>query len=361
MTENLHGNVKTNNVSKTRENCATRPTYKGRRLHLKTVVMEFYIYDLATAATIVTARAGEGAACLLFTSDCPQKCTHTTGSTTPDIWKITILSRHCARHYSGSCLKLDVLRIVNSLHNNSYQILPGVSLKFGRAKGGGGGAGGKGQVPLEVVRSIAQENETAEFDKYFYEKIKSQLNSASIHFRLFDDNPATGKTLDTSIWSDLYKTIRGRKKNQGMKNALKNAGMVAGSTLLVMSMKTIMAFSVKAFMAAMLSLLISALQMRKGHGHGAGYTHGSTTYEIIAKPMISHTSSIAVEPHHVEAVSEAQAGGDHYRRSQYFDALDYEPQYGVPRPVPIPVSHYSAAHGHPGSGVVYHAQVNTIN
>ena len=122
-----------------------------------------------------------------------------------------ILSRHCARHYSGSCLKLDVLRIVNSLHNNSYQILPGISLKFGRAKGGGGGAGGKGQVPLEVVRSIAQENETAEFDKYFYEKIKSQLNSASIHFRLFDDNPAPGKTLDTSIWSDLYKTIRGKK------------------------------------------------------------------------------------------------------------------------------------------------------
>ncbi|CAH0388349.1 unnamed protein product [Bemisia tabaci] len=244
---------------------------------------------------------------------------------------------------------------MRSQYQMLIKILPGISLKFGRAKGGGGGAGGKGQVPLEVVRSIAQENETAEFDKYFYEKIKSQLNSASIHFRLFDDNPATGKTLDTSIWSDLYKTIR------GMKNALKNAGMVAGSTLLVMSMKTIMAFSVKAFMAAMLSLLISALQMRKGHGHGAGYTHGSTTYEIIAKPMISHTSSIAVEPHHVEAVSEAQAGGDHYRRSQYFDALDYEPQYGVPRPVPIPVSHYSAAHGHPGSGVVYHAQVNTIN
>lgn len=79
MTENLHGDVKTNDVSKTRKNCATRPTYRRRRLHLKTVVMEFYIYDLATAATIVTARAVEGAACLLFTSDCPQKCTLTTG------------------------------------------------------------------------------------------------------------------------------------------------------------------------------------------------------------------------------------------------------------------------------------------
>lgn len=64
------------------------------------------------------------------------------------------------------------------------------------------------------------------------------------------------------------------------------AGWVTGAMLLALGMKAIAVLAGKALMTALMSLMLSALASFRGGGHSEPK---STTYEIVTKPVYSHS------------------------------------------------------------------------
>lgn len=97
---------------------------------------------------------------------------------------------------------------------------------------------------------------------------------------------------------------RGKKKYM---NSLLMAGWMSGATLLALTMKTIAILSGKALLAALLSLMLSVISaFGKGHAETK-----STTYEIITKPIVSHSHSADVHEGHASELNPTYA----YKRS----------------------------------------------
>lgn len=89
------------------------------------------------------------------------------------------------------------------------------------------------------------------------------------------------------------------------------AGWVTGAMLLALGMKAIAVLAGKALMTALMSLLLSALASFRGHGHGHAEPK-STTYEIVTKPVYTHShTAAAVDDAHAAATQNNPA----YRRS----------------------------------------------
>jgi len=86
----------------------------------------------------------------------------------------------------------------------------------------------------------------------------------------------------------------GRGKKQKYAQSILLAGWVTGAMLLALGMKTIAVLAGKALMTALMSLLLSALASFRGHGHSEPK---STTYEIVTKPVYSHSHSTAEDTH----------------------------------------------------------------
>lgn len=92
------------------------------------------------------------------------------------------------------------------------------------------------------------------------------------------------------------------------------AGWMSGATLLALTMKTIAILSGKAMLAALLSLMLSVISAFSKHHHGE---LKSTTYEIITKPIVSHSHSTDIHEAHASDLSPAYA----YKRSIPPDVL----------------------------------------
>lgn len=117
-----------------------------------------------------------------------------------------VLMKKCLHRYTMTCLKLDLVRLIDRLGTaRAYQLVPGVSLV--RASDGNqttvpsGGGGGHhhqqnqhhhqhhhhGGIPPDVVRSLVRGNDSAdELDGYLMEKVDAYLNSLSISVKLVD-------------------------------------------------------------------------------------------------------------------------------------------------------------------------------
>lgn len=119
-----------------------------------------------------------------------------------------VLMKKCLHRYTMTCLKLDLVRLIDRLGTaRAYQLVPGVSLVRAAdgnqttIPGGGGGGGGQhhqqnqhhrqhqhhGGIPPDVVRSLVRGNDSAdELDGYLMEKVDAYLNSLSISVKLVD-------------------------------------------------------------------------------------------------------------------------------------------------------------------------------
>lgn len=87
------------------------------------------------------------------------------------------------------------------------------------------------------------------------------------------------------------------------------AGWMSGATLLALTMKTIAILSGKALLAALLSLMLSVISAFSGKGHAE---HKSATYEIITKPIITHSHATDVREAHPSEINPTYAT---YKRS----------------------------------------------
>lgn len=116
-----------------------------------------------------------------------------------------MLTKKCLHQYTVTCLKLDLIRLVDRLGTaRAYQLVPGVSLV--RATDGNQTATtgnnrnhqqqqqhhhhyrGSG-LPPDVVRSLVRGNDSAdELDGYLMEKVGAYLNSLSISVKLVDSS-----------------------------------------------------------------------------------------------------------------------------------------------------------------------------
>lgn len=100
----------------------------------------------------------------------------------------------------------------------------------------------------------------------------------------------------------------GRGKKQKYAQSILLAGWVTGAMLLALGMKAIAVLAGKALMTALMSLLLSGLaSFRGGGGHSEPK---STTYEIVTKPVYSHSHSTADDTH-----SAGSQNNPTYRRS----------------------------------------------
>lgn len=113
-----------------------------------------------------------------------------------------VLMKKCLHRYTMTCLKLDLVRLIDRLGTaRAYQLVPGVSLV--RASDGnhttvnGGHHPQQNQhhqqhhhhsgIPPDVVRSLVRGNDSAdELDGYLMEKVDAYLNSLSISVKLVD-------------------------------------------------------------------------------------------------------------------------------------------------------------------------------
>lgn len=95
-----------------------------------------------------------------------------------------------------------------------------------------------------------------------------------------------------TITSDCF---TGRGKKQKYAQSILLAGWVTGAMLLALGMKAIAVLAGKALMTALMSLLLSGLaSFRGGGGHSEPK---STTYEIVTKPVYSHSHATAEDAH----------------------------------------------------------------
>lgn len=112
-----------------------------------------------------------------------------------------VLMKKCLHRYTMTCLKLDLVRLIDRLGTTrAYRLVPGVSLVRSadgnhtvssqhnqqkqppqRTNGDGNG------IPATVIRSLVRSNESAdELDGYLMEKMDAYLNSLSISVKLID-------------------------------------------------------------------------------------------------------------------------------------------------------------------------------
>lgn len=113
-----------------------------------------------------------------------------------------VLMKKCLHRYTMTCLKLDLVRLIDRLGTaRAYQLVPGVSLvralDSNQTTVTGGHHHQQNQhhqqhhhhsgIPPDVVRSLVRGNDSAdELDGYLMEKMDTYLNSLSISVKLVD-------------------------------------------------------------------------------------------------------------------------------------------------------------------------------
>ncbi|XP_060842197.1 uncharacterized protein LOC132922617 [Rhopalosiphum padi] len=249
-----------------------------------------------------------------------------------------VLMKKCLHRYTMTCLKLDLVRLIDRLGTaRAYQLVPGVSLV--RASDGnhttvnGGHHPQQNQhhqqhhhhsgIPPDVVRSLVRGNDSAdELDGYLMEKVDAYLNSLSISVKLVDSavvekvRNLSSQMLVNILPTGLLETGRGKK--DGMKAAMWSAG-----TLAAIAFASLAAMSGKALMTAMLALVLAAVCALKGHGGGGGGGGGgygkTSHYEIITKPAIYdhehlvHGASYSSAPYsYARHLTMDENGGTHH-------------------------------------------------
>ncbi|XP_045474163.1 uncharacterized protein LOC123680361 [Harmonia axyridis] len=211
------------------------------------------------------------------------------------------LSRDCGNAYSMTCLKLDIVSFVDKLNEEEqFSVFPGISL----VKENSTSQPDTANMVSELAREFPTDAE-ARLDAFLMRKIGGYLSSHSIRLNLW--NPSTSE-------GDVAQG-RGKDKKNGMAYILAAAAMMKG-TLMALAMGGLAALAGKALMTGMISLLLSAIiGLKSLTSHGGK----QTTYEIVSKPVYSHTNSHSTEVEH----------GGHY--SGYGRSMDVPLPLGLQR------------------------------
>lgn len=211
------------------------------------------------------------------------------------------LTKDCENKYSATCLKLDVVSLVDRLsEKESLTVAPGVTVE----RENGSGRSNTAELVSELAREFPNDAE-ARLDAFLMKKITGYLNSHSIRFKLFDNQ----------------QVVSARKKDKGGLGALMAAALMMKGTLGALGFGALAALAGKALMTGLMALMLSAIVGVKSL---AGGGHKQTTYEIVSKPVYSHAHT------HSSSHEEVGHGHGHYG-------------YGRNLDLPIPLSIQNSA------------------
>ncbi|CAK9807956.1 hypothetical protein ANTQUA_LOCUS5401 [Anthophora quadrimaculata] len=222
------------------------------------------------------------------------------------------LNKDCGKSYSATCLKLDVVSLLDRLsEQEDISILPGVSVIKEN--------GSAGMPAAEVVANLARDfpNDVEKrLDAYLVHKVGSYLNSHSISIKLFDPRTFEAarnfneETLAQLGLGGAQNVGTGRKKEKGGYGGLMAGLMMMKGTLGAVGFGALALLAGKALMTGLMALMLSAIVGLKSL---AGGGEKKTTYEIVSKPVYSSSHTHSSEEHH---------GHGGYGHSGYGRSLD---------------------------------------
>ncbi|XP_017770591.1 PREDICTED: uncharacterized protein LOC108558254 [Nicrophorus vespilloides] len=189
-------------------------------------------------------------------------------------------ARDCASTYSTTCLKLDIVSWIDKLNeNDDYSVIPGVSV----VRENGSARANTADMVAELARDFPNDPD-ARLDAYLMNKVTGYLNSHSIKLNLFD----TTSAVSARKGSGGLGGGGGGGKKGGMGGMLLAAGAMMKGTLMALALGALAALAGKALMTGLISLMLSAIIGLKSLASGG---HKQTTYEIVSKPIYSHSNT----------------------------------------------------------------------
>ncbi|KAB0794909.1 hypothetical protein PPYR_11748 [Photinus pyralis] len=253
---------------------------------------------------------------LLFTLVVLNYVTADNATPTPDRSEFKkSLSRDCSNAYTTTCLKLDIVSWVDKLNeDDDYSVFPGISV----VRENGSARANTADIVAELAREFPNDAE-ARLDAYLLRKVSNYLNSHSLRLKLFDsDAVSTARGKGGSFGGGGG---GGKKGGGGMGMLLAAAAMMKG-TLGALALGGVAALAGKALMTGLIALMLAGIVGLKSLTSGGG----KTTYEIVSKPIYSHSNTHSVS--HEEHGGHGHGGYSSYGRS--FDMplpLGLQPHY----------------------------------
>ncbi|XP_045455324.1 uncharacterized protein LOC123665006 [Melitaea cinxia] len=183
--------------------------------------------------------------------------------------------------FNPSCLKIEAISLLEKLSTkDELNLLPGVSV-VREAKDNESSA----EEFASELAKIKSSKPDERLDKYLLYRLGKYLDSHSVRLKLIDDG-ATEEARALIGEARKGGGFGGGGKKGGMGGLMAAALMMKG-TMASMAMGGLALLAGKALMTAMMSLLLSAIVGLKSLSSGGK----STTYEIVSKPIYSHSHS----------------------------------------------------------------------
>lgn len=206
---------------------------------------------------------------------------------------IKVMWKRCASKNYVTCAKLALVHLVDRLEraNDSYSLVSGVTVSSHKYRAEDDDYRSDGGVPAQT---IAARDSSEAFDRLLVDKLGRYFGTLTLNVKLLDDAMVQSVRKLGQVAADAS-IQSGRGKKQKYAQSILLAGWVTGAMLLALGMKAIAVLAGKALMTALMSLLLSGLaSFRGGGGHSEPK---STTYEIVTKPVYSHSHSTADDAH----------------------------------------------------------------
>ncbi|XP_063541918.1 uncharacterized protein LOC134750629 [Cydia strobilella] len=181
--------------------------------------------------------------------------------------------------FSVTCLKIEAISVLEKLSSKEeLQLLPGITVVKENNENGSNAK----EFAAELARAMPTKPDER-LDKYLLYTLGNYLDTHSVKLRLLDDSAS--EEARAMIGEARRKGALGGKKG-GMGGLMAMAMLMKG-TLMSIGLGGLAMLAGKALMTAMMSLLLSAIIGIKSLSSGGK----STTYEIVSKPVYSHSHS----------------------------------------------------------------------
>ncbi|XP_071441039.1 uncharacterized protein [Hetaerina americana] len=263
------------------------------------------------------------------------------------------LARRCADNYTVTCLKMDLVSLVDRLSTKeTYEIIPSLAVVKTEARRLREGAEGEGKttaeqrstisgigLPEEVVRDLARGLPEAgdaravqRLDEYLLGRMAKYLDSHSLSVNLLETSTLAQRLGEEVMQRMGFQQAEGgRKGGGGGFGGGKKGGLGMLGAMMIMSKATVGAIAMgglallagKALIVGLLSLLLSAIVGIKALSSKGG--GGSITYEIVQKPVYSHAHSHSHEEIH--SGGHGHGSGGYRRRSYEVDPAAHDMAY----------------------------------
>jgi hypothetical protein len=248
----------------------------------------------------------------------------------------------CESSYSLMCLKLDILSLVDkiSTSNTELKLTQGITL----VRENNPNKTQNSKIVSELARAFPDSPEKR-LNGFLVAKIQDVLNSYSLKFKLINQDTVNAfqarkdggeKQLMKYLWSEnkiwffliCELGFGGGGKDKGGKGAMMAMAMMMKGAMMAMGLGAVAALAGKALLTGMMALTLAGIAALKSL---TSKDDKKTTYEIISKPVYSHSHSHSHGTSHA-----AHPGGsqeDHGGYGGYGRSLGGDVTFQLPKSV----------------------------